>query len=103
MTLSLRYSGGSRFWLVGPANLINAISAASGLPSRECVDDRRRVIEHDSEAVLVAACAAEGYEVRPTCALCEASACSVHDAISPVPVPEGAFTAADGPLFGRRA
>ena len=43
MTLTLRYSGGSRSWLVGPADLVDAIAHAAGLTSRECVDDRRRV------------------------------------------------------------
>ena len=73
MTLTLRYSGGSRSWLVGPADLVDAIAHAAGLTSRECVDPARRVIEHDDEAVLVAACAAAGCDVRPTCAVCEAS------------------------------
>ena len=71
--ITLRYSGGSRSWLVGPTALVDAIAHAAGLPSRECVDDRRRVIEHESEAVLVAAARAAGHDVRPTCALCEAS------------------------------
>ena len=73
MTLTLRYSGGSRSWLSGPAALINTIAHAAGLTSRDCVDPARRVIEHDDEAVLVAAARAAGYVVRPTCALCEAS------------------------------
>ena len=101
--LVLRRASERRAWLSGPAALINAIARSSGLVSRSSGWDVLRVIEHEDEAVLVAACAAAGCDVRPTCALCEASACSVHDAISPVPVPEGAFTAADGPLFGRRA
>ena len=73
MTPTIRHSGGSRSWLVGPVDQVDAIADAAGLTSRECVDDRRRVIEHESETVLVAACAAAGYVVRPTCALCEAS------------------------------
>lgn len=73
MTITLRYSGGSRSWLSGPAALVDAISATSGLASRDCVDPARRVIEHDCEAVLVAAARAAGYAVRPTCSVCEAS------------------------------
>lgn len=76
--LTLRYSGGSRSWLSGPASMVDAIARAAGLTSRDCVDPARRVIEHDSEAVLVAAARAAGYDVRPTCALCEAGVCSVH-------------------------
>ena len=72
MTLTIRYSGGSRSWLSGPAALVDAIAHAAGLTSRDCVDPARRVIEHDSEAVLVAAARAAGYVVRPTCAVCEA-------------------------------
>jgi hypothetical protein len=58
--------------------MVDAIARAAGLTSRDCVDPARRVIEHDSEAVLVAAARAAGYDVRPTCALCEAGVCSVH-------------------------
>lgn len=73
MIPTIRYSGGSRSWLSGPAALVDAIAAASGLTSRDCVDDRLRAIESDDEATLVAACAALGHDVRPTCAVCEAS------------------------------
>ena len=76
--LVLRRASERRAWLSGPATLIDAIARSSGLVSRSSGWDVLRVIEHESEAVLVAACAAEGYEVRPTCALCEASVCSVH-------------------------
>jgi hypothetical protein len=70
---TIRYSGGSRSWLSGPAALVDAIARAAGLTSRDCVDPARRVIEHDDEAALVAAAHAAGYDVRPTCAVCGAS------------------------------
>ena len=65
-------------WLWGPAATIDAIALAAGLTSRAGTDDRVRVVEHPDEAVLVAACAALGHDVRPTCSLCDASVCSVH-------------------------
>lgn len=73
MTITLRYSGGARSWLSGPSATVDAIAHAAGLTSRECVGPARQVIEHADEAVLVAAARAAGHDVRPSCAVCEAS------------------------------
>lgn len=81
MTLTIRRASERCAWLLGPGAIIDAIAhaaKAADLTSRAATDDRLRVIAHPSEAVLVAACVALGYDVRPTCALCEAGVCSVH-------------------------
>lgn len=81
MTLTIRRASERCAWLSGPGAVVDAIAhaaKAADLTSREATDDRMRVIAHPSEAVLVAACATLGYDVRPTCALCEAGVCSVH-------------------------
>lgn len=81
MNITIRRASERCAWLSGPSATIDAIAhaaKAADLTSREATDDRVRVVEHHDEAVLVAACAALGYDVRPTCALCEAGVCSVH-------------------------
>lgn len=78
MNITIRRASERCAWLLGPGATVDAIAIAADLTSRAATDDRMRVIAHPSEAVLVAACAALGYDVRPTCALCEAGVCSVH-------------------------
>lgn len=78
MNITLRRSSSRRAWLSGPRDAIAPIAHAAGLTAREATDERLLVVEHEHEAVLVAACAAQGVSVTPTCALCEASCCCVH-------------------------
>jgi hypothetical protein len=87
--VTLRRSSSRRAWLSGPREVIAPIAHAAGLTTREATDDRLLVVEHEREAVLVAACAAQGVTVTPTCALCEAGVCCVHGALGAEEVCDG--------------
>lgn len=82
MNLTLHRGCEQRASLVGPRALIDRVALASGLVSRECVDDRLRAIDHASEPVLLDALATAGVEpVTPTCALCASmrrGKCAAH-------------------------
>ncbi len=78
MNITLRRASSRRAWLSGPRAAIAPIAYAAGLTAREATDDRLLVVEHEHEAVLVAACSAQGVAITPTCALCEAGCCCVH-------------------------
>lgn len=87
--ITLRRASARRAWLSGPRDALAPIASAAGLTAREAVDGRLLVVEHERESVLVAACAAQGVTVTPTCALCEAGVCCVHGALGAEEVCDG--------------